>query len=95
MFFIDHDGSRWYIGGMATEHAETVTAALNALLELMKDHPSRSSSTDNQLVDYRGVGWYHLVPHLTSCSTRRLQGVAGRPAQAGISITSNPRRSRC
>lgn len=36
MFFIDAHGKSWYIGGMGTDHAETVTAALNLVLELLK-----------------------------------------------------------
>ena len=36
MFFIDRDGKQWYIGGMAKDHAETVTAALNLVLRLLQ-----------------------------------------------------------
>jgi hypothetical protein len=35
MFYIGPDGKRWYIGGMATDHAQTVTDALNLTLELL------------------------------------------------------------
>jgi hypothetical protein len=37
MFFIDERGSRWYIGGMGIEHAQTVTDALNLVLEILAD----------------------------------------------------------
>jgi hypothetical protein len=36
MFFIDRDGRSWYIGGMGTEHAQTVTSALNLVLDLLE-----------------------------------------------------------
>jgi hypothetical protein len=36
IFFVDHHGREWYIGGMQGEHAEGVVAALNALLDLME-----------------------------------------------------------
>jgi hypothetical protein len=38
MFYIDPSGNRWYIGGMANDHAETVTAALNLVLDLLQSH---------------------------------------------------------
>ncbi|HEV7922830.1 MAG TPA: hypothetical protein VGR02_18755 [Thermoanaerobaculia bacterium] len=36
MFFVDRDGKQWYIGGMAKDHAEAVTAALNLVLRLLR-----------------------------------------------------------
>lgn len=35
MFFIDQDGKRWFIGGMNAEHSQTVTDALNLVLDLL------------------------------------------------------------
>lgn len=35
MFFIDVKGQRWYIGGMANDHAAAVTGVLNQLLKVL------------------------------------------------------------